>query len=326
MRRRLPPLTALRAFEAAGRLGRMTLAAEELHVTHSAVSRQVRHLEAALGVTLFEGPKTALRLSEAGRRLLPGLTAAFDGLESAVRQVADTEQGPLDVSCLGTLTLRWLIPRLHRFQAASPGIEVRLTSSDAPVDFARDGCDVAIRVGRAPWPEEVEVTPLFPETFGPVMAPRWQQDPGGPPEGRAPKTPLPKTPSPAVCLPEELPRLRTRTRPEAWSAWAARAGSQAASEAAPETGAAYEHFYFLLEAVTAGLGACVAPWVLVADDLRAGRLVAPFGFIDSGLTYVALRRRRRHRKAARFVAWLEAEARATPQPRSPSQQSRPQYR
>ncbi len=312
MSRRLPPLTALRAFEAAGRLGRMTLAAEELHVTHSAVSRQVRHLEAALGVTLFEGPKTALRLSEAGQRLLPGLTAAFDGLDAAVRQVADTEEGALDVSCLGTLTLRWLIPRLHRFQAAHPGIEVRLTSSDAPVDFGRDGCDVAIRVGRGPWPAEAEVTPLFPETFGPVMAPRWQQ-PAAAPDGS-----VPDGSAPEARLPDAVPRLHTRTRPEAWAAWAARAGRPIGPEtgtgAAPEAVPQYEHFYFLLEAVTTGLGACVAPWVLVADDLRAGRLAAPFGFIDSGLSYVALRRRRRHRKSARFVAWLEAEARATPQP------------
>lgn len=121
MVRRLPSLNALRAFEAAGRHGRMSQAADELNVTHSAVSRQVQLLEEALGVSLFEGPRNALRLTEAGRTLVPGLTGAFDQIDTAVRLVADTEDGPLDVSCLGTFTMRWLIPRLHRFQVEYPG-------------------------------------------------------------------------------------------------------------------------------------------------------------------------------------------------------------
>src|SRR6478752_3022123 len=150
--RRPISLNALRAFEAAGRHGRMTLAAQELNVTHSAVSRQVQHLENSLGVALFEGPKNALRLTEAGTRLLSGVGSAFDQIDMTVRLVADTEDGSLDVSCPGTFAIRWLIPRLHRFHAAHPGIEVRLTSSAKPVDFARDGVDVAIRAGIGPWP------------------------------------------------------------------------------------------------------------------------------------------------------------------------------
>src|SRR6218665_819144 len=112
MARRIPSLNALKAFEAAGRHGRMTLAAEELNVTHSAVSRQIQHLEAMLGVPLFEGPKNRLRLTEAGTALLSGLGMAFDQIDASVRAVADTDEGPLDVSCPGTFTMRWLIPLL----------------------------------------------------------------------------------------------------------------------------------------------------------------------------------------------------------------------
>ena len=171
MARRIPSLNALRAFEAAGRLGRMTLAADELNVTHSAVSRQIQHLENVLGVPLFEGPKNKLRLTEAGTTLLSGLNTAFDQIDTSVRAVADTEDGALDVSCPGTFTMRWLIPRLYRFQAQYPDIDVRLTASSRPVDFARDSFDVAIRVGTAPWPAGADVIPLFPEQTGPVLAP-----------------------------------------------------------------------------------------------------------------------------------------------------------
>ena len=285
MKRRLLPLTSLRAFEAAGRRGRMTAAADELNVTHSAVSRQVRQLEALLGIDLFEGPKNAPRLTAAGRALLPGLTSAFDQIEAAVRSVSDAEAGPLDVSCLGTLTMRWLIPSLHRFQAAQPRIDVRLAASERGTDVARDGCDVAIRVGSGDWPADTEVHHLFDETIGPVAAPELAASLGRGFEG--------------------APLLRTLTRPEAWRDWSLRSGVVIADARGP----AYEHSYFMLEAALAGLGVGLAPWPLVADDVRAGRLIAPCGFLANGDSYVALRRRRGPKKAAVFCAWLQEEGR-----------------
>jgi len=280
MPRRLPSLNALRAFEAAGRHGRMTLAADELNVTHSAISRQIQHLEEVLGVSLFEGPKNRMRLTEAGQTLLPGLVAAFDQMDMSVRSVADTADGALDVSCPGTFTMRWLIPRLYRFQAEHPDIDVRLTASSRPVDFARDGFDVAIRVGTAPWPDGADVIPLFPEQTGPVVAPSLASFVNG------------------------LPVLHTKTRLRAWGDWLACSG--VAIEGGPRV--EYEHFYFMLEAAGAGLGVCVAPWPYVTGDIRDGRLAAPFGFIDSGHEYVALRRARRNRKSVIFCEWLHAEA------------------
>lgn len=284
MARRIPSLNALRAFEAAGRHGRMTLAADELNVTHSAVSRQIQHLEDVLGVPLFEGPKNRLRLTDAGSTLLSGLTSAFDQIDMSVRSVADAEDGSLDVSCPGTFTMRWLIPRLYRFQAEYPNIEVRLTASSRPVDFTRDGFDVAIRVGAAPWPEGAEVIALFPEQTGPVLSP-----------------------SLTKAVAENfagVSQLHTRTRLRAWGDWLARSGAPVEAGTRVE----YEHFYFMLEAASAGLGVCVAPWPYVTDDIRFGRLTAPLGFLDSGHHYVALRRARRNRKSTLFCEWLQKEA------------------
>jgi len=283
MRRRIPSLNALRAFEAAGRMGRMKLAAEELCVTHGAVSKQIQHLEEWLGVILFEGPKNAPKLTEAGNALLPALTAAFDQLDLAISQIADTEEGMLDVSCPGTFTMRWLIPRLHHFNAQYPSIDVRLNSSGTSSDPIKDNFDVAIRVGCAPWPQGVDVIPLFNEKFGPVHAPALHLIPS---------------------KPWNVPLLHTVSRRSAWSDWSTRSGIESIGEGSAE----FEHFYFMLEAAIAGLGVSVSPWPLVAEDILSGRLIAPFGFIESGLSYVVLKRRKQNRKAALFCGWLKKAA------------------
>lgn len=289
MARRLPSLNALRAFEAAGRLGLMKLAASELNVTHSAISRQIRHLEETLDVRLFEGPKHAPKLTETGKTALPALTAAFDQLDTAVRLISDTEEGPLDVSCLGTFMMRWLIPRLHRFKKEHPNIEIRMSTADTPVDFSRESFDVAIRVGSGQWPEDSEAAPLFAEWFGPVCAPTFNVDPH---------------------RIYQLPLLQTQTRRSAWANWSERTRIPVESSRSDE----FEHFYFMLEAAVAGLGFCIAPWPLVADDIIAGRLIAPFGFVESGQSYVALRRRQKNKKVSAFTSWLQRSSAEFTQP------------
>lgn len=302
--KRLPiSLNALRAFEAAARLGRMTEAAAELNVTHGAISRQVKTLEAALGTRLFEGPRNRPTPTAAGARLLPDLTAGFDRIDAALRAVADSEAGTLDVSCTGTLLMRWLIPRLHRFTAARPDIEVRLSASADPVDFRTARFDLAVRVGHeAEQPVETRVTPLFAEATGPVMAPDLTAGAGL------------RTPQDAT----RLPRLHTATRPAAWTEWAGNAGLPADVVATlgpgPGEGHGFDHFYFMLEAANTGLGVAVAPWQLVFADVAAGRLVAPLGFIPTGLTYMALSRGGRSRKVDAFLDWLVAEAGGMPPP------------
>jgi DNA-binding transcriptional LysR family regulator len=296
--RRLPSLNALVAFEAAARLGRMTLAADELAVTHSAVSRHVRHLEDRLGVRLFEGPKNALRLTDAGKTLLSHLTVGLDHLEAGVRTVADQDEGTLDVSCPGTFIMRWLIPRLYRFQNEHPDIEVRLSASYAPVDFTRERYEIAIRLAEFPLPPEAPLTPLFAEYLGPVLSPALAN---------------------RLCLerPQDLeraPLLHTITRRHAWDDWASRIGWLRPLNL---PGIDYEHFYYMLEAATAGLGVCIAPGQLVIDDIKTQRLIAPFGFVPSNMDYIAVRRPRRNRKAQAFCAWLAEEAEKTPMPSQP---------
>lgn len=283
MKRRLPSLNALRAFEAAGRLGRLNLAADELAVTHGAVSRQVKQLEAWLGTPLFIGPRHAPKMSETGVRLLPVLSAAFDRIETAVSEIVDTGEGALDVSCPGTFTMKWLIPRLHHFNVQHPDIEVRLSSRGKSSDPLAENTDVAIRVGRSPWPDSVEVLSLFKEQFGPVCAHSVGSKAG---------------------YSFGVPLLHTISRRTAWSDWQQLSGKTIVGTGESE----YEHFYFMLEAATAGLGVAIAPWPLVADDVMTGRLTALSGFIDSGLDYVVLRRRQHSRKVEVFCTWLQRAA------------------
>lgn len=283
MKRRLPPLNALRAFEAAGRLGRLNLAADELAVTHGAVSRQVKQLESWLGTRLFTGTRHAPQLSAAGARLLPELSTAFDRIETAVCEIAKDRERPLDVSCPGTFTMKWLIPRLHHFHVRHPDIEVRLSSHVKSSDPLAESTDVAIRITHGSWPDNMEVQPLFNERFGPVCAPSLVA-------GRR--------------YPLSVPLLHTISRRTAWADWQQLSGESLAGTVESE----YEHFYFMLEAAISGLGMAIAPWPLVADDVTTGRLIAPYGFINSGLDYVVLRRKGQNRRAEIFCSWLQCAA------------------
>lgn len=294
MKRSLPPLNALRAFEAAARLGRMTAAADELAVTPGAISRQVRQLELSLGFSLFEGSKNKPQLTTAAKTLLPALSAAFNQIEAAVRAVSDEENGTLDISCFSTFTAKWLIPRIYHFNALYPDIEIRLRTSGHVADADRDRYDLTITVADAEETDDVTVLPLFPERLGPVLAP-----------SLAAKIKLRN--------PKDLggkPLLHTRTRLNAWRMWADSLGCVLPASSGQE----FEHYYFTLEAAISGLGIGIAPWHLVMDDIHAGRLVAPLGFHESGYQYVAKRRQQRNGKLDKFCVWLQAQARETPSP------------
>ncbi|MES2613663.1 MAG: LysR substrate-binding domain-containing protein [Pseudomonadota bacterium] len=301
MKHRLPPLGALRAFEAAARLGRMTAAADELSVSPGAISRQVRQLEDHLGLPLFDGTKARPTLTAAARTLQPVLTHAFQQIEDTVRALGDAHHGPLDVACFSTFTVKWLIPRLFDFHAQHPGIEVRLRTTDTGTDAAREGCDLLITAEDADTPRDgATALPLFAERLGPVLAPALAARSGG----------MLRTPADLVGQ----PLLHTRTRRNAWAMWAASAGTDLPA-AATTTGPVYEHYYFTLEAAVRGLGIAVAPWHLVMDDVQAGRLLAPLGFAASGYDYLALRRSgAAHPRLDVFCAWLVAQARTMAQP------------
>src|ERR1700712_2923570 len=165
----LPSLNALRAFEAMARNRRVTLAADELHVTHSAVSRQVKALEAALGVRLFTGPKHRLTLTPAGQALLPALTHAFDEIAAAVRNLrSDGEDLHLAVNA--SLSVKWLIPRLADFGARHPEIRLHLEEL-APQATSHRGAQAVVRIAPAARLADPLATAFAPNHTGPVMTP-----------------------------------------------------------------------------------------------------------------------------------------------------------
>lgn len=265
MSRELPPLNALRAFEAAARLGNLSLAADELHVTHGAVSRQVRALEEHLGLALFVKDGRGLKLTDAGVRLRDTSSEVFARLRSVC---AELQQGqanaPFVLACPGSLLARWFIPRLDRLNRELPELRLQLSASEGELDPRRSGVDATLWFAEPPWPADMQVFELATECIGPVMSPRYSHYPQ-------------LHGAPAASLLGE-PLLHTISRPQAWPSWAQ---SNALNSADLQLGQGFEHLYYLLEAAAAGLGVAIAPQQLVADDLAAGRLVAPWGFVET---------------------------------------------
>jgi len=272
VRASLPSLMALRCFEAAARHEHFSRAADELHVTHGAVSRAVRLLEDDLGVALFERRSRRVFLTDAGRKLAQ---AVHEGLH-LIRQTAHelrTEAARAQrsvLSCEPTLLMRWLILRWPNFQAMYPGVDIHLAAAGGPFSFDH-GIDMAIRRNDFAWPDGYHAEKLFAERVGPVCRPdkvdMWFS---GSRDGRA--------------LKRGAPRLHARTRPDAWKEWAAAAHRPPGSG----RGQVFDHFYFSLQAAVAGLGVAIGPWHLVRDDLESGVLVAPMGFVEDGSHYCLL--------------------------------------
>lgn len=292
MHRRLPPLNALRAFEAAGRHASVTRAADELRVTHGAVSRQVRALEAWLGLALFERHNRRVVLTEAGAGYLAEIGAALDRIALATER--QTERGRprlLRVNALATFTLRWLIPRLSGFQVAHPHVEVRLTTSNLPLASVAEPFDVAIRAGPDARPGHVG-QPFLSERRIPVCSPAL----------------LARLP---LGEPEALRRhtlLHAATLPQVWPQWLRAAGVPALEPLASVT---LEHFYLALQAALDGLGVAIGPERLVADDVAAGRLTLPFAgpFLPARAYHTFVPEARADDPAVRaFRGWLTAAA------------------
>jgi DNA-binding transcriptional LysR family regulator len=285
------PLTALRAFEAFARLGKMSLAADELCVTHGAVSRQVRSLEALCGVKLTQGPRNALKLTDAGERMARSLGRTFDELEQSFREVRAAADRELHISCVGTLAMKWLIPRLSGFHLRHPDLSIRVTEAYGPVDFTREPFDAAIRLTESVAGEGLTATPFLDNFHGPVVAPDLAR--GG------------------VDL-AHTPRLHTRPHRQAWDEWSEHAGVSVPE--APEN-REYEHLFYMLEAAVAGLGIGLSPWIYVANDIAAGRLAAPFGFTPTPARFhLILPGSPPKRGLKAFREWLIEEAATAPAP------------
>jgi DNA-binding transcriptional LysR family regulator len=292
----LPPLNALRAFEAAARLNSISQAAYELHVTHGAVSRQVRALEEHLGVALFSKEGRGLKLTDAGARLREVSTDLFSRLRSTC---AELQQGqadaPLVLACPGSLLARWFIPRLDRLNRELPELRLQLSASEGDLDPRRAGVDATLWFAEPPWPADMQVFELAAERIGPVLNPRYAHFAA-------------LHLAPAAALLSE-PLLHTSSRPQAWPSWAS---SNALDASALKLGQGFEHLYYLLEAAAAGLGVAIAPQQLVADDLSAGRLVAPWGFVETSARLALWRPlRNRDPRVEHLARWLQEELRSS---------------
>ena len=256
-----PSLNALRAFEATVRLGSMTAAAAELFVTHGAVSRHIRALEDQLGVLLLDRSGQSTAPTPDGTRLAQGLGSAFRLIQASVEQL---KPAPLTLSCSASIMMYWLLPRMGDFHKKHPDVELQFNVNFGQVDFVWDNVSVAIRLSSIKPPDDAHVRDLMVESIGPVCSPEYLQTAG-------------------LDKPEALARARlltTKTRIEAWDDWAAASGYTGAKLKAG--GERYEHFFLLIQAAIFGLGVAVVPRMLVLDDLRSGKLVAPFGFVPGG--------------------------------------------
>lgn len=287
--RDLPPLNALRAFEATARLASVSRAARELHVTHGAISRQIRTLEQALGQPLFTRQGRGLALTAPGQQLRDGTGAAFEQLRETWARLGQTQaERPFVLGCPGSLLARWVIPRLDRLGRDLPSLRLHLSAQESPFEPALPGLDAALLLAEPPWPRDWQVHELATEQIGPVLSPR------GPLAARLGGKP------PRALVGEPL--LHTTSRPQAWPQWANAAGI------APQRlryGQGFDHLYYLLEAAVAGLGVAIAPMQLVADDLSSGRLSAPWGFVPTqGRWILAASSRARDGRIEALGAWL----------------------
>lgn len=292
-RRSLPPLNALRAFEAAARLGSFKEAAAELSVTHGAVSRHIRLLEDWLGPPpLFQRLNRRVVLTPTGAALLAETAPALDRLAAAGdRHRARGGRVPaavLRVNALATFSLRWLLPRLAQFRERHPEIEVRLSTSNEPVDALNETCDLIIRGGPDTF-YGYTCHPFLTEHRLPVCSPAL----------------LRQTPLDDVADLRRHTLVHASTLPRAWPDWLAAAG---VPDLAPRASLTLDHFYLTLQAALDGLGVALGPTALITDDLAAGRLVTPFPGImlpTRGYHAYVPAARSRDRATTAFRDWLE---------------------
>ncbi|QHG67073.1 LysR substrate-binding domain-containing protein [Pseudomonas putida] len=281
---KLPALSAFRYFDAAAETESFVRAAERLHVTHGAVSRQVRLLEESLGVELFERRNRAIFLTAAGRALHGTTQAIFEQLEGAVQRLQQQERdNVLVLSCEPTIAMRWLIPRLPRFHAAHPDLQLHLVAAGGPVDFARSGVDLALRRDDFHWPPTLHSMKICDEWIGPVSRTNSDNLDG-----------------------QRL--LHSSTRPNAWPTWLRLGERQATHSERSE----FEHFYLSLQAASAGLGLAIASALMVRDELDNSQLHAPFGFLRDGSAYYLLSPQPLSDggKRQRFADWVMSECQA----------------
>ncbi|MEL4293502.1 LysR family transcriptional regulator [Shewanella xiamenensis] len=256
-------------------------AAERLHITHGAVSKQIKLLESHLSQLLFYKQGRGMCLTQEGELLKLYTDIAFNALDNGVKKLTRESNKHLEVSCEPTLTMRWLMPRLASFFQLT-GIDVRLSTAGGPVDFDETGLSLAIRRDDFDISPEYTTHNLVNEWVGPVFSPEYWNK--------------------AQHNLDDIVLLHSETRPSAWSDWSSRSTHTFNINKSKS----FEHFYFCLQAAVDGLGAAIGSYPLIIDDLKNGRLVAPFGFTQSGHRYVLLSHTERlGSNELEFLNWLE---------------------
>ena len=266
MRRRLPPLNALPSFEAAARNLSFSRAAEELHVTHGAVSRAVRNLEDHLGVKLMIRATRSVRLTPIGASYAAEIRDVLEHLTSATSAATGQSSGILSISTIDSFATRWLMPRLSRFRHAHGDIDVRVAVSERLADFVSDGIDIAIRCGGGQYPG-LSAELLMKEDLFPVCNPKLLK-------GRHP-----------LRAPADLARqtLLHDVFSVDWAMWLHSAGIDHVD---PHRGPTFLSSDHAILAAVRGEGVALGRSALVADDLAAGRLVRPFALsLPAGFAY-----------------------------------------
>ncbi|HEX6442317.1 MAG TPA: transcriptional regulator GcvA [Stellaceae bacterium] len=296
----LPPLSALRAFEAAARLESFSKAAEELNVTPAAISHQIHALEEDLGVQLFRRLNRQVELTASARVLLPGLTEAFAEIRASVRRLrAHNDTGTLTVTASPSFAAKWLVLRLHRFQEKSPEIDVRISASDEVVDLNRGDFDIAIRYGTGRY-QGLDVELLLKNEVFPACSPRLLEQ------------------GSALKLPEDL-RHHALLHDQAvdrdplaptWAMWLKAAG---VTGVPPASGLTFSGTHLAMDAAIAGHGIVLAYSSIAAGDIAAGRLVRLFSLAipDLFAYYIVTAPGALERPKVRaFRDWLRQEAAA----------------
>ena len=298
-RRRLPPLNALRAFEAAARHMNFTRAAEELSVTPGAVSQQIQNLEAFVGAALFKRSAKGLLLTDAAQTALPALREAFDRLQEAAELLTAALDGRrVTVSAAPSFAAKWLVPRLGRFETLHPEVDVWLSAGMDLVDFSSGEVDVAIRYGSGRYPG-LEVVRLMSETVIPVASP-----------GLLTERPL------ATLTDLAGHTLLHDGSPDAddscpdWSMWLTARGVK---DIDGTRGPRFNQSSLVIEAAMNGRGVALAKRALAQADIDAGRLIAPLDIataVDFAYFVVHPKPKGRLTQVRAFVTWLKAEAEA----------------
>ncbi|MFC5473366.1 LysR substrate-binding domain-containing protein [Paraherbaspirillum soli] len=291
MSQRLPPLLALRAFEATARHMSVKHAAAELSVTATAVSHQLRQLEEALQAKLFERLPRRLVLTAQGHILYPALREGFDAFEQGVARIrAGQLRQVVTLSVTLVLAARWLVPHVASFRAACPGLDLRIHASDEAVDLAAREADLAIRYGAGKWPG-LAAEHLMQENFAPVC-------------------------SPALKLKDaaDLPRhplihfawQKSFRNPATWQRWAKQAQLPALEKLDAAAGLFFSDGSHAIQATLAGQGVAMMGLALIDAELRSGALVQPFGpVLDAGSYYVVCDEARQHEPQLQLVRqWL----------------------